>query len=159
MNGLTSATDWPPFAASPLSDGRLWQYVGAGDLVDAAPLITRHRGHVFWIPWPGICSLTARPRTWAASQADAAPLASGQAGRRDVGLLPQEGAAGESRRSVRHDLACDFQGAATGRVLSGFGPAIAAGAVSWCSWEIRRGGSSPSEPVLCSSARWPPWWP
>jgi hypothetical protein len=33
MSG-TTVLDWPPFAASPLSDGRLWDYLDRGDLVD-----------------------------------------------------------------------------------------------------------------------------
>ena len=32
---------WPPFTASPLDDGRLWEYVERGEIVDLAPVIVR----------------------------------------------------------------------------------------------------------------------
>ena len=41
---------WPPFTASPLDDGRLWEYVERGELVDLAPLIARDPGGAFWVP-------------------------------------------------------------------------------------------------------------
>ena len=42
--------DWPPFAASPLADPRLWEYLRWGEIVDLAPLLARHPGRVFWVP-------------------------------------------------------------------------------------------------------------
>jgi len=48
----TSELDWPPFTASPLCDGRLWDYVERGQLVDIVPLLTRSTGHAFWVPSP-----------------------------------------------------------------------------------------------------------
>ena len=44
--------DWPPFAASPLRDERLWDYVERGLLVDITPLLTRSPGRVFRLPSP-----------------------------------------------------------------------------------------------------------
>ena len=41
---------WPPFTASPLDDGRLWEYVERGELVDLAPLMLRETGGAFWVP-------------------------------------------------------------------------------------------------------------
>jgi hypothetical protein len=41
---------WPPFTASPLDDGRLWEYVERGELVDLAPVIARDAGGAFWVP-------------------------------------------------------------------------------------------------------------
>ena len=41
---------WPPFTASPLDDGRLWEYVERGELVDLAPLVLREAGGAFWVP-------------------------------------------------------------------------------------------------------------
>ena len=40
---------WPPFAASPLDDGRLWEYLERGDLVDLAPVLDRAEG-AYWVP-------------------------------------------------------------------------------------------------------------
>jgi len=40
---------WPPFAASPLDDGRLWDYLERGELVDLAPLLNRAEG-ACWVP-------------------------------------------------------------------------------------------------------------
>ncbi len=40
---------WPPFAASPLDDGRLWEYLERGELVDLAPLLHRTEG-AYWVP-------------------------------------------------------------------------------------------------------------
>jgi hypothetical protein len=42
--------EWPPLAVSPLDGGRLWEYVGRGQLADLAPLVTRHPGCVFLVP-------------------------------------------------------------------------------------------------------------
>lgn len=42
--------DWPPFAANPLADPRLWEYLRWGEIVDLAPLLARHPGRVFWVP-------------------------------------------------------------------------------------------------------------
>jgi hypothetical protein len=41
---------WPPFTASPLDDGRLWEYVERGELVDLAPLVLREAGGACWVP-------------------------------------------------------------------------------------------------------------
>jgi hypothetical protein len=43
-------SEWPPLTASPLDDGRLWQYVERGQLVDLAPLVAREAGRMFWVP-------------------------------------------------------------------------------------------------------------
>jgi hypothetical protein len=40
---------WPPFAASPLDDGRLWEYFERGELVDLAPVLNRAEG-AYWVP-------------------------------------------------------------------------------------------------------------
>jgi hypothetical protein len=41
---------WPPFTASPLDDGRLWEYAERGEIVDLAPLIARDAGGASWVP-------------------------------------------------------------------------------------------------------------
>ncbi|MGH3263368.1 MAG: hypothetical protein ACRDNS_15400, partial [Trebonia sp.] len=41
---------WPPFTASPLDDGRLWEYVERCEVVDLAPLIAQDPGGAFWVP-------------------------------------------------------------------------------------------------------------
>ena len=48
----TTPLDWPPFAASPLRDGRLWDYVERGQLVDITALLTQRPGQVFRVPSP-----------------------------------------------------------------------------------------------------------
>ncbi len=40
---------WPPFAAGPLDDGRLWEYLERGELVDLAPVLYRAEG-AYWVP-------------------------------------------------------------------------------------------------------------
>jgi len=40
---------WPPFTASPLDDGRLWEYLERGELVDLAPALDRAEG-AYWVP-------------------------------------------------------------------------------------------------------------
>ena len=40
---------WPSFTASPLDDGRLWEYVERGELVDLAPVLDRAEG-AYWVP-------------------------------------------------------------------------------------------------------------
>ncbi len=52
MAGTDPLTQWPPFTASPLGDGRLWEYVEWGRIVDILPLVTRGGGHAFWVPSP-----------------------------------------------------------------------------------------------------------
>lgn len=42
--------EWPPLAAGPLDDGKLWQYVARGQLADLAPLVSRQAGRVFLVP-------------------------------------------------------------------------------------------------------------
>ena len=41
---------WPAFTARPLDDGRLWEYLDRGDLVDLAPMLTQGEGNAFWVP-------------------------------------------------------------------------------------------------------------
>jgi len=43
----TTVLDWPPFTASPLSDGRFWDYLDRGDIVDMASLLARRPGQAF----------------------------------------------------------------------------------------------------------------
>jgi hypothetical protein len=45
--------EWPPLAASPLDDGRLWEYVARGQLADLTPLVSRQAGRVFLVPGGG----------------------------------------------------------------------------------------------------------
>jgi hypothetical protein len=40
---------WPPFTASPLDDGRLWEYLERGELVDLAPVLHRAED-AYWVP-------------------------------------------------------------------------------------------------------------
>jgi hypothetical protein len=40
---------WPSFATSPLDDGRLWEYVERGELVDLAPVLDRAES-AYWVP-------------------------------------------------------------------------------------------------------------
>jgi hypothetical protein len=42
--------EWPPLAAAPLDDGRLWSYLERGKVADLTPLIARRPGRVFWVP-------------------------------------------------------------------------------------------------------------
>lgn len=42
--------EWPPLAAGPLDDGKLWEYVARGQLADLAPLVSRQAGRVFLVP-------------------------------------------------------------------------------------------------------------
>jgi hypothetical protein len=51
LAGTTNLLHWPPFTASPL-DGRLWDYVERGQIVDIAPLLTHSGGRAFWVPSP-----------------------------------------------------------------------------------------------------------
>ena len=46
MSG-TVTIDWPPFGASLLGDGRLWDYLERGDIVDIAPLLASCPGRAF----------------------------------------------------------------------------------------------------------------
>jgi hypothetical protein len=50
MAGSNELLHWPPFAASPLTDGRLWEYIEWGRIVDVVPLVTRCAGLAFWVP-------------------------------------------------------------------------------------------------------------
>jgi hypothetical protein len=52
MAGTSELLHWPLFAASPLHEARLWEYVEWGELVDLGPLVTRSAGCVFWVPAP-----------------------------------------------------------------------------------------------------------
>ena len=51
LAGTSNLLHWPPFAASPL-DGRLWDYVERGQIVNIAPLRTHSGGRAFWVPSP-----------------------------------------------------------------------------------------------------------
>jgi hypothetical protein len=51
MSG-TFTIDWPPFGASLLGDGRLWDYLERGDIVDITPLLAGCPGRAFKAPWP-----------------------------------------------------------------------------------------------------------
>jgi hypothetical protein len=53
MAGTSELLQWPPFTASPLGDGRLWEYVECGEIVDIVPLVTHEPGRAFWVPFPG----------------------------------------------------------------------------------------------------------
>jgi hypothetical protein len=53
MAGTSELLHWPPFTASPLDDGRLWEYVERGQIVDVVPLVTQRPGRAFWVPSPG----------------------------------------------------------------------------------------------------------
>jgi len=53
MAGTSCPLQWPPFTASPLDDGRLWEYVEWGQIVDIVPLVTRSAGLAYWVPCPG----------------------------------------------------------------------------------------------------------
>ena len=44
---------WPSLTASPLGDGRLWDGVARGQLIDLGPLVTRQARRVYWVPGPG----------------------------------------------------------------------------------------------------------
>jgi hypothetical protein len=46
----TGPAHWPPLAANPLADGRLWEFLSRGLLADLAPVVTRRSGRVFWVP-------------------------------------------------------------------------------------------------------------
>ncbi len=52
MAGTSELQQWPPFTASPLDDGRLWEYVAYGQIVDIVPLVSQHAGCAFWVPSP-----------------------------------------------------------------------------------------------------------
>ena len=52
MAGTSDLLHWPPFTASPLRDGRLWEYVERGQIVDIAPLLADSAGRAFWVPSP-----------------------------------------------------------------------------------------------------------
>jgi hypothetical protein len=52
MAGTTELLHWPPFTASPLSEGRLWEYIDWGEIVDLGPLAARSAGRAFWVPAP-----------------------------------------------------------------------------------------------------------
>ena len=41
---------WPAFTVSPLEDGRLWEYLDRGELVDLAPVFSASPDHGFWVP-------------------------------------------------------------------------------------------------------------
>jgi len=49
MAGTSELPHWPPFAATPF-DGRLWEYVERGQIVDIVPLLNRSLGRAYWVP-------------------------------------------------------------------------------------------------------------
>ena len=51
MAGTSDLLHWPPFSR-PLEDGRLWEYVERGQIVDVAPLLAHSAGRAFWVPSP-----------------------------------------------------------------------------------------------------------
>jgi hypothetical protein len=52
MAGTSELLHWPPFTASPLHDGRLWEYIEWGEVTDVGPLLARGPGRAFWVPAP-----------------------------------------------------------------------------------------------------------
>jgi hypothetical protein len=50
MAGTCEPLHWPPFTAGPLDDGRLWEYVERGQIVDVGPLLSGSAGSAFWVP-------------------------------------------------------------------------------------------------------------
>ena len=52
MAGTSEPLHWPPFTTSPLEDGRLWEYLEWGGIVDIGPLVTQRTGRAFWVPSP-----------------------------------------------------------------------------------------------------------
>jgi hypothetical protein len=52
MAGTTELLHWPPFTAGPLDDGRLWEYIEWGEIVDIGLLVARGEGRAFWVPAP-----------------------------------------------------------------------------------------------------------
>jgi len=52
MAGTSELLHWPPFTAGPLDDGRVWEYVERGQIVDIVPLVTQSAGNAFWVPSP-----------------------------------------------------------------------------------------------------------
>jgi hypothetical protein len=52
MAGTSELLHWPPFTASPLDDGRVWEYVERGQIVDIVPLLAHSAGRAFWVPCP-----------------------------------------------------------------------------------------------------------
>jgi hypothetical protein len=42
--------EWPPLSSGTLRDGKLWEYLGRGQLADLAPLVSRQAGRVFLVP-------------------------------------------------------------------------------------------------------------
>ena len=49
MAGTSELAHWPPFASSPF-DGRLWEYVERGQIVDIVPVLTHGLGRAYWVP-------------------------------------------------------------------------------------------------------------
>jgi hypothetical protein len=58
----TQPDEWPPLTAKPLEDGRLWEYVGRGQLADLTPLVSRRPGRVFLVPAADARGRRACPR-------------------------------------------------------------------------------------------------
>ena len=53
---------WPAFTVSPLEDGRLWEYLDRGELVDLAPVISAAPDHGFWVPSQNLRRASRRAR-------------------------------------------------------------------------------------------------
>jgi hypothetical protein len=49
----TQPAEWPPLAANPLDDGKLWDHIEHGSLADLGPLVSHVPGCVFWVPGAG----------------------------------------------------------------------------------------------------------
>ena len=50
MDGTSALLHWPPFTAGPLEDGRFWEYVQRGEIVDIGSIVARSAEQVFWVP-------------------------------------------------------------------------------------------------------------
>jgi hypothetical protein len=50
MAGTCEPLHWPPFTVGPLDDGRLWDCLDRGQLVDVSPLLADSAGCAFWVP-------------------------------------------------------------------------------------------------------------
>lgn len=55
LAGTSELMHWPPFTASPF-DGRLWEYIERGEVVDIAPLLLHRAGRAYWVPAPELRS-------------------------------------------------------------------------------------------------------
>jgi hypothetical protein len=51
LAGTSELAYWPPFTASPF-DGRLWEYVERGQVVNVVPLLLDGAAGAYWVPAP-----------------------------------------------------------------------------------------------------------